>query len=372
MQNLKLFIVVNVDWAFLTHRLPIGLKAKEEGYDVYIVARDTGKFDVIRSHGLTPINIEVDRSGTNFLKELLVIKQLTKIYREHKPDVVHHVTLKMSIYASIAARLAKVPLVINAISGMGYMFTDERKSLVRSVALQLMKFAFKNRGQKFIFQNDDDIGIFKSLGLFKGNKLFLIKGCGADLDQFENSSFPTTPKVRFILTARMLKDKGITEFVEAAKIVEKNIPNSGEWVLVGAIDPQNPAAYSEEELLNLIKDSPVEWLGYRSDIDKLLINSHVMVLPSYREGLPKSLVEACAAGRPIITTSAVGCRDCVEDGVNGFIVPIRDIELMAEKMELLIAEEDLRIRMGKASREKAEKEFSLDLIVSQSLELYVD
>lgn len=366
----KLIIVVNVDWFFLSHRLPIALAAQKAGYKVFIVTKDTGKFKEIEELGLNPINLPVERSGKNFIREFSIIKELKKIFAEIQPQVVHNVTLKISIYSSLAAKRFPTIKVINAISGLGYNFTGKRRSITRILIFTLMQRAFKGGGRHFIFQNPDDLDVFLDLKLADKNSCTLIKGSGIDLAEFSEQKFPNEDKIKFILTARMLKDKGVVEYIDAAKIVEKNCPGRAEWTMAGGIDLDNPAALTEAELNGLIKDSQIQWLGYRSDIKDLLSLSHIVVLPSYREGLPKSLIEACAIGRPIITTDSVGCRECVDDGKNGFLVPIGDANTLAEKMMYFLNNQDQMKVMGKESREKAVKEFSIEKVINETLALY--
>lgn len=368
--NRKLILIVNVDWFFLSHRLPLALEALERNWKVYIITKNTGRFKEIEALGLIPINLQVERSGKNVFKEALVIRNLHKLYLEIKPDAVHHVTLKIAIYGSIAARLANVPRVINAISGLGFNFTDGRKSLIQKIIQKLMIKAFKNRGHIFIFQNPDDSMMFEELGLSEGNKAVIIKGSGVDLNTFTFSETPNSGKIRFLLPARMLKDKGVEEFIAAAKLLDAALPNKGEWILAGGLDANNPAGYNENELTSLIAESNVKWAGFQKDMISTLRDSDVVVLPSYREGLPKSLIEAAAIGRPIVTTDAVGCRECVMDGVNGYLVPIKDIDGLAAAMEKLLLNPELRKQMGIESRIIAEREFSIEHVVEKTLALY--
>lgn len=359
-----------MDWFFLSHRLPIALEGVRRGWEVFVVTKDTGRFAEIKAHGLNPVNIDVERSGKNIIRELYVIRNLQRLYKELKPDVVHHVTLKISIYGSLAARMAGVPQVINAISGLGFNFTEERRSHTQKVILWLMKFAFRKKGQTFIFQNPDDAAMFESYGLSKGNCTVLIKGSGVDLDEFGYTSPPENLRVTFVLTARMLRDKGVQEFVEAATILDRQKPSRGRWLLVGGLDPDNPAGFTRQELLSLINNSPVEWLGFQKDILNVLKTADVVVLPSYREGLPKSLIEAAAVGRPIITTDTVGCRECVVHNENGFMVPVKDASTLAVAMEQLLDDRGLRKKMGEASRRKAETEFSIRSVLDRTFSLY--
>lgn len=367
--NKKILYVVNVDWFFISHRLPLALEAKKRGYEVIIATTNTGRFKELEALGFELYDLKIDRSGTNPLKEFFSIIKLIKILKRIRPTVIHNVTLKMSIYCSIATRFVQITKVINAISGLGYNFTTDRKTRSQKIIHRLMKFAFNKRGFSFIFQNPDDLQLFQRLNFDNGNKFFLIKGVGVDLDKFVFSERKNRNKISFILTARMLKDKGILEFITASKIVSFKYPNS-RFILAGDIDKENPASFTEDELKNELKGSSIEWLGQRNDIFKLLHNSDVMVFPSYREGLPKSLVEAAAVGLPIITTDSVGCRECVDDGINGFLVPIGNSNILAEKMIELIDNPTMRQKMGKASRIKAEKEFSLYRVIEKTFELY--
>lgn len=368
-QKRKIVYVVNVDWFFISHRLPLALEAKKRGYEVTIATKNTGRFRELESQGFTLYDLDIARSGTNVLKEFFSIIRLILILRKVKPDVIHNVTLKMSIYSSIATRFCHRAKVINAISGLGYNFTASRKTKSQKVIDLLMKIAFKKRGFSFIFQNPDDQQLFQKLKFDDGNKFYLIKGAGIDLDKFVFLERKNRSKISFILTARMLKDKGILEFISASKTVSSKFPNS-RFLLVGETDKDNLASFTEEELNYELTGTNVDWLGYRDDIIELLQDSDVMVFPSYREGLPKSLIEAAAVGLPIITTDTVGCRECVDEGINGFLIPIGNSNVLAEKMIELIENPEMREIMGKASRIKAEKEFSLPMVIEKTFDLY--
>lgn len=369
MVRCKILYVVNVDWFFISHRLPLALEAKKRGYEVTIATTNTGRFKELESFGFKLFDLKIKRSGTNPFKELFSIIKLIKILKRVKPTVIHSVTLKMSIYCAIATRFVQITKVINAISGLGYNFTAARKTRSQRIINALMKFAFNKRGFYFIFQNPDDLLLFQELNFENGNNFFLIKGAGVDLNKFKFQELKNRNKISFILTARMLKDKGISEFISASKIVITKYPYSS-FLLVGDIDVENPASFTENELRNELAETNVDWLGHRNDILELLQESDVMVFPSYREGLPKSLIEAAAVGLPIITTDTIGCRECVDDGINGFLVPVGNSNILAQKMIELIEDPVLRQKMGKASRLKAEKEFSLDMVIEKTFELY--
>jgi glycosyltransferase involved in cell wall biosynthesis len=366
----KLFIVVNVDWFFLSHRLPIALAAKEAGYSVTILTRDTGRRQDVLDHGLSFIDIPFSRSGVGVLQESKVLWSLFKLYKEHNPDIVHHVTLKVAIYGSIAARWTGIKKSVNAISGLGYNFTDNRKGLVQNILEVLMKFAFRRGSNYFIFQNEDDLKKFRNRNLVDNLRVFLIKGSGVDLSEYRVAPFPDCPPVRILFAARLLRDKGILEFVQAAKILKSKIEDKAVFLIAGDLDLENPASISQDLLESFKDPGYIEVIGFQKDMQKCLSEIHISVLPSYREGLPKSLIEAAAIGRPIVTTNAPGCSECVQDGFNGFLVPVRNSDLLGEKILAIIEDPDLMKKMGRNSRIIAEKEFNILSVIEKTLDIY--
>lgn len=367
-----LFIVVNVDWFFLSHRLPIALAAKEKGYRVTIVSKDTGKKEEIEALGLRFINVEFERSGANPLHELRCIKILYKIYKLEKPDIIHHVTLKASLLGCLAAKLSGIKRVVNAISGFGYNFTDERTGIKQRIIRTMMNMAFKSKKFHFIFQNPDDINQFMKFNFVSESQIHLIKGSGVDLNKFTYEKPISKEKVQVILPARMLYDKGIIEFIQAAKKIKDKVVDKAEFVLVGDCDTINLSGIKEEDIKREIDVPFLNWIGFKKDIFSVIKNSDIVVLPSYREGLPKSLIEACAVGRPIVTTDVEGCRECVIEGYNGYLVPAKNIETLSEKMEDLINDPEKRTRMGLNGRILAEKNFSIDFVIREHLRIYKD
>lgn len=367
-----LFIVVNVDWFFLSHRLPIALAAKEKGYRVTIVSKDTGKREEIEALGLRFINVEFERSGANPLHELRCIKILYKIYKLEKPDIIHHVTLKASLLGCLAAKLSGIKRVVNAISGFGYNFTDERTGIKQRIIRTMMNMAFKSKKFHFIFQNPDDINQFMKFNFVSESQIHLIKGSGVDLNKFTYEKPISKEKVQVILPARMLYDKGIIEFIQAAKKIKDKVVDKAEFVLVGDCDTINLSGIKEEDIKREIDVPFLNWIGFKKDIFSVIKNSDIVVLPSYREGLPKSLIEACAVGRPIVTTDVEGCRECVIEGYNGYLVPAKNIETLSEKMEDLINDPEKRTRMGLNGRILAEKNFAIDFVIREHLRIYKD
>jgi glycosyltransferase involved in cell wall biosynthesis len=367
----KLFLVVNVDWFFLSHRLPIALEALKKGYEVTVFTIDTGKKKEIESYGLRCISLPTSRSGTNIFQELKVIILLWRFYKNEKPEIVHHVAIKPVTYGSIVCRFLKIKNVTNALSGMGFLFANpETVSIVRQIVLFLFKVAFKNPSLKFIFQNDDDKEIVINSGVVDRNQCHIIKGSGVPLDEFSYSPENTEGVIRYLLPARMLKDKGVVEFVEAAKMVSLKYPNKAEFILAGAIDMENKAGIPETQIKEWEAEGHVKYIGFQTDMVNTVRHANVIVLPSYREGLPKSLIEACAIGRAIITTDVTGCRDVVKEGVNGLIVPAKNAKALADAIEKLLFDSTLRSKMGNEGRKIAENEFSLQGVIDKTFYIY--
>lgn len=366
----KLFIVVNHDWFFLSHRKDIAVAALDDGWDVTIVTCDTGRFDDVKAIGLKTVNLPIDATGMNPKEELKTFRFLWKLYKKEKPDVVHHVGLKTILWGGLAAKLTGIKGVVNAVSGLGVMFSGEKLSLVAKGVLTMLRFSHNRNGVRVIFQNHEDEFLFLSHHITKQDNCVFIKGSGVDLNEFAYAPDPDSSPIRVMFTARMVKEKGILVLTEAAEMLRKEYEDRVMFLLCGKLS-DNPKAIQREELEALCDGKYIQWLGHRSDVKELLRLCHIVAFPSYyREGVPKSLIEACATGRPIITCNSIGCKDVVDDGVNGFLIPVRDSDALAEKLRILIEDKDLRIKMGKAAREKAEREFSLDKVVQKHLEIY--
>lgn len=371
MINKRILYIVNVDWFFLSHRLPLALAMKEDGYDVYILTKDTGKRTEIEGYGLSFINIDFERSGKNPFDELFVLIRILKCIYKYKPSLVHNVTIKPSIYASIVSKLTRRSEIniINAITGLGYNFIGDKKGFVQQILKSLMSIAFK-RKVNFIFQNPDDLDLYQQLGYLKHNKFKLIKGAGVEHTEFSYHLPKPKKRLQVVLTARMLKDKGILEFIDAANILESRWKSNATFKLIGDIDIENPSGITIEELQNHLVGEYIVWEGFCSDVKPILANADIVCLPSYREGLPKSLIEAMAIGRPIVTTDVPGCRECVEQNYNGLLVPPKDSRRLANALETLLLDADLRLRMGENSREKMVKELSLNKVIADTLAFY--
>jgi glycosyltransferase involved in cell wall biosynthesis len=365
----KLFIVLNSEKFLLSHRLEIALKAKNSGYDVYIISPDTGYVEKVKQCGFKFIEVQFSRSGLNIFEELSNIYKLYKLYKKEKPDVIHHVTLKICLLGSIAAKLSGTKNVINAISGFGYAFSENSSFFLRYFISFLMNFFLKSSHFKFIVQNPDDQSEIKKLNIASQDRIYLIKGSGVDLNIFKYSH-PTEKDFCFLFSSRMLYEKGIMDFIEAAKLLRERLLNKAHFVLIGNCDDANRSVVSRQKINILMEPGYIDYLGYRNDVIDVLNKSNVVVLPSYyREGLPKNLIEACAVGRPIITTDLPGCRECLQND-NGCFVKERNPVDLAEKMIYLFENKDICLKMGHRSRILAEKEFNINMVVKNHFNIY--
>ena len=366
----KLFMVVNVDWFFLSHRKEIALAAQKAGWEVTIVTADTGRLKEIEALGLRTVDLPMSRSGMNILQELRTLCFLWKLYRKERPDVVHHVGMKTILWGTLAARFARVRGVVNAISGLGGFFAEENKGLLARLMPKVLRFAHHRKNLLCIFQNDDDKGLYIKHGIISAGQARFIKGSGVNLNDFRYTPEPEEGKLKVVLTARMIVEKGIFVLTEAAEKLRPKYGEAVEFQLIGGLD-DHPGAITEEQLQEVCDGQYIRWLGYRTDVKALLMQCHIVAFPSYyMEGLPKSLIEADAVGRPVITCNSVGCKEAVIDGYNGFLIPTRDVDALAEKLNRLLSDKMLRRQMGRNSREYAEKYFSIDSVVEKHLAIY--
>lgn len=368
-----LLYFVTEDWFFCSHFIERAVAAQQAGYKVSVLTRVRDHGNRIRAAGLSLIPIEIERKGLNPLQEFLTIMQVAGIYRRERPQLVHHFALKPIIYGTLAARLTAIKHCVNAPVGMGFIFSSSSRlaRLIRPAMWLTLRALLNPSGSRVVFENADDLAETVKSGLVRPQTAVLIRGAGVDITRFQPRPEPDgIPKV--VLVARMIWEKGISEFVEAARrLHDRKI--AARFLLVGAPDLGNPAAIPPAQLQAWHREKVVEWLGHRSDVAEILAGSHIACLPSYyREGLPKSLIEALAAGRPIVTTDAPGCREAVRHGDNGFLVPNRDPEALAEALATLIQNPSLRQRMGASGRRRAETEFASSLVCEATLGLYHD
>lgn len=366
----KILFIVNVDWFFLSHRLAIAIEALNQGYEVHVATVVTDKLKLLLHHGLIVHPLTIGRSATSLTGEIRAFLQILNVLKTVRADLVHLVTIKPVLYGGIAARLIAVPGVVAAISGLGYVFASNglKALLVRGVVTLLYRIALDQKNMKAIFQNRTDRDTLVNLGVVRADQSVIVRGSGTDLQKYLATAEPEGVPV-IVMAARLLRDKGVAEFVAAAEILRAKKVSVRFW-LVGDLDPDNPQSLSAAKLDEWRLSGTVEIMGFRSDIPELFSGAHIIVLPSYREGLPKVLVEAAACGRAVITTDVPGCRDATEPGTTGLLVPPRDSIALANAMLLLIENPELRKRMGTAGRELAVQEFSLEQIVAAHMNIY--
>ena len=366
--NKKIVYIVNVDSFFISHRLPLALHALQSGWDVYLLTKDTGKKPELEDYGIKVIDVPFGRTSVNPVEELKCLFVLKKQLKRIMPDVIHNVTWKGCLWGGIAAKLTGNKHVVNALSGLGSVFIS--KGLVYRIMGYLAKMSFKDDYSAFIFQNPDDIKWFKSQGYATDDRIYLIKGSGIDLNKFAYKETKPKSKLKVLFPARMLKDKGLLELIEAMKLLRSKYEGKIELFLAGSCGDANKTAITEEELKALLVDGYITWIGYQKDMYPVYVESDIVVLPSYREGLPKSLIEACAVGRPIVTTDVPGCRECVDEGKNGYLVPVRTSQELADAIEKLVNSPEDRKAFGLASRQKAERDFSIENVISNTFDIY--
>jgi len=369
----KIIFFVNVDWFFISHRLPIAKKALMEGYDVIVACRFTKHKTELESMGFKAIHLPFNRSGGGIIAELKTIRAIKEILEETKPDVIHSITIKPVLYTGLALKKIKksIPFVA-AISGLGYVFTANtfRAKVTKLIASVFYKAALSQQFKTVIFQNTSDESILTHVAKLNSSDKVLIKGSGADLSvyDFKPENLGQSPKV--VMACRLLKEKGVYQFVEAAKIVKASYPNA-EFLLVGTPDLENPNTVKQAEIDNWVNEGVINYLGHRNDIPDIFSSSNIVCLPSfYGEGVPKVLIEAAACGRAIVTTDNPGCRDAVIEGKTGLTVPVRDPNKLAEALTQLIENTQLRLSMGQQGRKFAEQEFDVNSVVDKHLEIY--
>lgn len=363
----KLLFVVTEDWYFVSHRLQLAKAALSQGYDVAIATRVGRHGDVIRDAGIRLIPFELSRRGGNPLAE---IWSLFRLYRREQPDLIHHVAMKPVFFGSIAAKLAGQAGQVNAIAGLGWLFTSSSRfaRLIRPIVSSAMAHLLNCRHSLTIVQNMEDGEVLKHAGV-AAEHIRLIPGAGVNTNLFCPARNLNQPPC-VMLAARMLWSKGVGEFVAAARLLAMRGVEA-RFLLVGEPDPANPAAIPVAKLREWHGQFGVEWFGRREDMPSVWQSAHIACLPSYyREGLPKCLLEAAACGLPIVTTDSPGCREVIVDGREGLLVPPKNVEALADAIEHLIRHPELRKQMGDKARERAIRVFSEDQVIRATLSVY--
>jgi glycosyltransferase involved in cell wall biosynthesis len=367
---MKLLMIVSEDRFVLSHRKDIALAAQREGWDVTVVCKDTGRRGELEEMGLKVMELPINPTGMNPLQELRTLCFLYTLYKKNRDAVIHHVGLKNILWGGLAAKLVRVHGVVNAVSGLGAIFSRGKIGLMAKCILAVIRFSNTRKRVKVIFQNHEDRNLFLQYGIIDESQAAFIKGSGVDLNVFRYVPEQESDTLKVVFSARMVKEKGVLVLIESAEKLRKDYEGKVEFWLCGRL-AVNADAVSRKELEARCDGKYIKWMDFQKDMKSILEQSHIMAFPSYyREGVPKSLIDACAIGRPIVTTNSVGCKDVVDDGVNGFLVPVKDSDALAKKLRILIEDKDLRVRMGKAAREKAEREFPIEDVIMKHLEIY--
>lgn len=372
---MKVLLFANTDWYLYNFRRSLAIALRETGYDVLLVSPAGPYGAKLTELGFRWIPAPMQRLSLNPFRELRLLLWLRRLLVEEKVRLVHGFTIKNAVYGSLAARLSGVDARINAVAGMGYVYTsnDAKARLLRPIVSALLQLALKGRGARLVLQNPDDVNFFVQAGLAAPDQMRLILGSGVDCQRFcpADVTSPGASPLRVLLPARLLWDKGVAEFVEAARLLKAS-GRTLEFLLAGSPDEGNPAAVPQEQVLTWQREGLLQWLGHVTDMPGLYRSVNVVVLPSYREGLPKGLIEACACGVPIITTDAPGCREVVVNGENGFLIPVKDACALADAIAALANDEALRLQMGSNARRMAVTKFDESIVLEQTLAVYDD
>ena len=372
----KVVLFANTDWYLYNFRRSLALALQQRGYDVLLLSPFGPYGEKLRRLGLRWEPVRMERRSLNPFREALLLWRLFRIFRRERPLVVHSFTIKCAVYGSIAARLAGIPARINAIAGLGYVFTskDRMARALRPVVRTLLKHAFGGTGAVLILQNPDDFSIFQRSGLVSASQVRLIRGSGVNCSLFstralttEGGSLGKPPRV--LLAARLLWDKGIAEFVAAARTLHAGA-RTITFLLAGEPDKGNPAAVLDSIVRGWVEEGVLEWLGHVDDMPTLLNTVDIVVLPSYREGLPKGLIEAAACGLPLVATDVPGCREVIMHEVDGLLVPVRDAPALALAIARLLDDRILATRLGTAARTKALCEFDEQIVIERTVAVY--
>ena len=364
-----LFMVNDADF-FVSHRLNLAIAVRQAGYRAVVSCPPGPTTRVFGDHGIEHVETVPVRRHNGLIGQLYTLISYNRVLSATRPDLVHLITAKPVIFGGALARLRGIPTV-SAISGLGYVFTSDRSKvrLLRALVCRGYAFALNRSRSTVIFQNEVDRSIFARLRLTRHARTVIIKGSGVDLSRITVHAEPAGPPV-VLLPARLLRDKGVEEFAQAARQVKAQHP-SVVFRLQGKLDPENPTGLSADELARWIKEGWVEHIPYSTDVDRMLADVNLVALPSYREGFPKSLVDAAAAGRAVVTTDVPGCRDAIRPGLSGSLVPVRDAAALATAILDLIGDPIRRAAMGKEGRRLAEAEFDIERVTERHLELYV-
>ena len=368
----KLLFVINVDWFFVSHFLPVAQKALQKGYEVHLACAFTDKEQELQALGIQTYSLDISRSGITLSKELYVIKQIYQILKEVDPMVVEFFTIKPILYGGIVSHFTKVERKVFYITGLGYIFIKKglKGIVIKTIVKALYRLALFGKSVKVITENSYDARLVKSLGVEEKN-IYIIKGAGVDLHQYPYVEETITEPLQIVMASRLLKDKGVSEFVSAAKEILEGGYNV-KFLLYGDIDTNNPASLTLQEVEAIKKEGCVTIAGFCDDITMAFQQAHIIVLPSYREGFPKVLIEAAACGRAVVTTDVPGCRDAIIPNETGLLCKVKDVHSLATNIKTLLENSLMRHSMAKKGRILAEKEYDINKVLQEHFKVYGD
>jgi glycosyltransferase involved in cell wall biosynthesis len=367
----KIIFLCTEDWYFWSHRMPVARAARKAGLQVIVATRVQSHAQRILAEGFDLRPLAWRRKGDGLIGGVRALYSIFRLYRQERPQLVHHIALKAVVFGSIAAWCAGVPRQINAIAGLGFIFVapSPRAWLLKTLLLVILRLFLCQRGSRVLTQNPDDADELIRRGIVPRDRMSIIRGSGIDATIFYPLPEPPGPMV-ISMVSRMLRYKGVEVLAEAASLLRQRGVDA-RILLVGPLDPDSPASLLESEIQRLMKPGIIEWLGPTEDVLSVWRSSHIAAFPSqYREGVPLALLEAAACARPIVSTDTPGCREVVQDGVNGILVPQGDSRSLADALEQLARDPALRVRMGREGRSRVERFFTKELIVRQTLDLY--
>jgi len=372
---MKIILFANTDWYLYNFRCSLALALRDAGYEVLLLSPPGDYGEKLRALGLRWEAVPMDRRSLNPLREASLLLYLRQLLLRERPALVHGFTIKCAVYGALAARAAGVPARVSSVSGMGYVFTsdDLKARLLRPAVRALLRLAVDGRHARLILQNPDDVALFERAGLVAREHIRLIPGSGVDCARFVAAprAREAGQPLRVLLAARLLWDKGLAEYAAAARQLHAR-RRAIEFLLAGDPDPGNPAAVPEATVRAWVDEGVLQWLGHVDDMPALLASADVVVLPSYREGLPKGLIEAAACALPLVTTDVPGCREVVTDGVDGLLVPVRDADALADAIARLQDDPALAARLGQAARRRALAEFDERSVIAQTIAVYCE
>ncbi len=365
-----LLYLVSEDWFFWSHRLAVARGARDAGWRVVVACRVDQHGDRVRAEGFQLVSLAMQRGSLSPFAMFADLVRIVRVYRRERPDLVHHVAVKLCLIGTVAAVLAGVPRVVNAFTGLGYLFiADTAKArLLRRLTLSLLRPLLHLERVHTVVQNGDDLAMLRDRRLAPMTRVALIRGAGVDVARFRPGR-PAAGPPWVVLVCRMLVDKGVHELVAAARRLRAE-GRAVRVILVGPTDPENPKSLSDAELAAWDAEGVVECWGQRADVPEIWAEASIGVLPSYREGMPKSLLEAGACGLPLVTTDVPGCRELVRHGVDGLLVPPHDPEALADAIAGLLDDPERRAALGASIRARIVAEFSEAVIVGQTTDLY--